>query len=118
MVLVDTSVWVDHFQKGNRKLTALLLDDLVLVHPFVMGELSLGHLKDRREILALLQRLPEASIASHQEVLEFSENHRLQGKGVGWVDVHLLASCALSNAKLWTRDKALGNCAAVIKVGY
>ena len=107
MILVDTSVWVDHLRSGNARLGALLRDGLVLVHPFVLGELALGRLRRRVEVLGLLEEMPRAEAANHHEVLEFVERHRLAGSGIGWVDVHLLASAALSGVTLWTLDRRL-----------
>ncbi len=107
MILVDTSVWVDHLRRGNARLEALLGDGLVLVHPFVLGELALGRLKRRAEVLGLLGEMPRAEAASHDEALEFVDRHDLAGGGVGWVDVHLLVSAALTGASLWTLDRRL-----------
>jgi len=104
---VDTSVWVDHLRKGNARLTALLDDGLVLVHPFVLGELALGRMKRRAEVLGLLDEMPRAEAANHEEALEFVDRHGLAGSGVGWVDVHLLVSAALTGASLWTLDRRL-----------
>lgn len=108
MILVDTSVWVDHLRRGDKALASLLESASVLAHPFVIGEMACGSLADRRLVLELLQALPMAAVAEPDEVLGFIERHRLFGKGVGYVDVHLLASVALSGgATLWTRDKRL-----------
>jgi predicted nucleic acid-binding protein len=107
LILVDTSVWVDHLRRGNARLSALLEEGLVLLHPFVVGELALGHLRQRSEILELLSELSQADAAQHGEVLEFVERHGLAGSGVGWVDAHLLASAALIRASLWTLDRRL-----------
>jgi predicted nucleic acid-binding protein len=107
LILVDTSVWVDHLRRGNPRLTALLDGGLVLVHPFVVGELALGKLKRRAEVLDLLGEMPRAEAASHDEALEFVNRHGLAGSGVGWVDVHLLVSAALTGASLWTLDRRL-----------
>ena len=104
---MDTSVWVDHLRKGNARLTALLDDGLVLVHPFVLGELALGRMKRRAEVLGLLDEMPRAEAANHEEALEFVDRHGLAGSGVGWVDVHLLVSAALTGASLWTLDRRL-----------
>jgi predicted nucleic acid-binding protein len=112
MILVDTSVWVDHLRRGNARLERLLKDALVLVHPFVVGELALGGLKKRSEILGLLEEMPQAEAASHSEVLEFVNRHALAGSGVGWIDVHLLVSAALSRVSLWTLDRRLANTAS------
>lgn len=107
MILVDTSVWVDHLRRGNQRLEEFLLGDQVLCHPFVVGELACGHLKNRHEILSLLQALPKAQTISDDEALAFVESHRLMGVGVGWIDVHLVASAVLSHATLWTLDTKL-----------
>ena len=107
MTLVDTSVWVDHLRRGNERLGTLLHDGLVMVHPFVLGELALGRLRRRAEVLGLLEELPRAETANHEEVLELVERHDLAGSGVGWVDAHLLASAALSRVSLWTLDRRL-----------
>ncbi|HMA28230.1 MAG TPA: type II toxin-antitoxin system VapC family toxin [Thermoanaerobaculia bacterium] len=112
MILVDTSVWIDHLRRKSARLSALLEGGLVLLHPFVVGELALGHLRRRTEILGLLSELPQANAAQHDEVLEFVERHGLTGSGVGWVDAHLLASAALSHASLWTLDRRLVRAAA------
>lgn len=107
MVLVDTSVWVDHFRRDNRRLRKLLLDQGVLCHPIVIGELSCGHLRDRKTILKLLQNLPRPVLATNDEVLTFIETRDLSGKGIGFIDAHLLASCSLGRNFLWTLDKKL-----------
>ena len=108
MILVDTSVWVDHLRSGDAKLVDLLERANVIMHPFVVGEIACGSLRDRLSILELLQDLPAAAVAEGEEVLGFVERHVLHGKGIGYVDVHLLASVALTEgAKLWTRDKRL-----------
>ena len=107
MIVVDTSVWVDHLRRGNARLEGLLRDGLVLVHPFVFGELALGRLKKRSEILGFLAEMPGAEAASHEEVLEFVDRQELAGSGVGWIDAHLLVSAALSGVSLWTLDRRL-----------
>jgi len=111
VILVDTSVWVDHFRRGNADLVTLLHDGQVLCHPLVVGELACGHLRNRRGILALLRSLPEAGGVAYEEALRFVEAHRLMGVGIGWIDVHLLASAALARAALWTLDGSLGRVA-------
>ena len=115
MVLVDTSVWVDHLRYDNVELRRLLDSGRVLSHPFVIGELSCGNLRNRRVILELLDALPTALLAEHLEVLHLVEERRLFGQGLGWIDVHLLASALLQNCAFWTLDKALHN--AALKVG-
>jgi len=107
MILVDTSVWIDHLRAPNKRLITLLLNNQVLIHPFVIGELACGNLKNRKEIFDLLQKLTQAVEASHEEILTFIENEKLYGKGLSLVDIHLLASTKLSKAKLWTLDKTL-----------
>lgn len=108
MILVDTSVWVDHLRRGDARLAELLERGAVVMHPFVVGEIACGTLADRISILELLQDMPTAVVANSDEVLGFIEIHSLHGKGIGYVDVHLLASVALTGgAKLWTRDKRL-----------
>jgi len=108
VILVDTSVWVDHLQAGNKTVAGLLDAGRVLVHPFVIGELALGNLRHRRTLLAYLQDLPQANAATDPEVLHFIEQHDLAGVGIGYVDVHLLAStCLTAGSSLWTRDKRL-----------
>jgi len=108
MVLVDTSVWVDHLRRGDARLVALLESASVLVHPFVIGEIACGSLSDRMTVLELLKDLPAATVAEANEVLAFIDRHRLHGKGLGYVDVHLAAAVSLSpGAALWTRDKRL-----------
>ena len=119
MILVDTSVWVDHLRRGDRQLVALLESASVLTHPFIVDEIACGTLADRKVVLELLQDLPAARVADADEVLAFIERHRLFGKGVGYVDVHLLAAVALSDgSSLWTRDKRLKAAAESLKCSY
>lgn len=112
MILVDTSVWIDHFRASDVQLTALLNQTQVLGHPYVIGEIALGSVKRRAQIVRDLGNLPAAMLAAPAEVLLFVERHKLANSGVGYVDAALLASAALSNAGLWTRDKNLRACAA------
>lgn len=108
MILVDTSVWIDHFRRGNSELVSALETEQVLTHPFVIGEIACGDLRKRREVLELLAALPAATVATDEETLHFIEERRLMGKGIGYIDAHLLASVALTeDARLWTLDKAL-----------
>ena len=108
MVLVDTSVWIDHLRNNEPLLASLLTSNSVLSHPFVRGELALGNLRQRQVILSDLDNLPQAPVAFADEVNFFIETHALFGLGIGFIDVHLLAATQLAiNAKLWTRDKRL-----------
>ena len=108
MILVDTSIWVDHLRGGDARLADLLQRGGVVMHPFVLGEIACGSLADRSSILDLLRELPSSLVADGDEVLGFVERHRLHGKGIGYVDVHLLASAALTaGTSLWTRDRSL-----------
>ncbi len=112
MILVDTSIWIDHLRAGDLKLADLLQDGHVLAHPWVIGELALGHLSRRSEILGLLHNLPQATVATDLEVLTLIENRELFGLGIGYADAHLLAATLLTpNARLWTRDKRLATIA-------
>lgn len=108
MILADTSVWIDHLRVGDRALRDSLDRGRVLRHPFVTGELALGHLKQREIVLHALRRLPQATVASHEEVLRLVERQPLYGLGIGYVDAHLLAAVRLTaGAKLWTWDRRL-----------
>lgn len=118
MVLVDTSVWVYHLRQASKELATLLLEAEAAGHDFVIGELACGLLKNRREVLSLLQALPKISTATQEEVLYFVEEHSLSGMGVGFVDVHLLASARLASVPLWTFDKKLKIAAAKLGVSY
>ncbi len=119
MILADTSVWVDHLRAGTPALAAVLEQGNVLAHPFVLGELACGNLKNRGEVLKLLADLPRAPVATELEALDFIERRALMGRGIGYIDVHLLASVALAaGARLWTRDKRLAGVAADLKLAY
>ncbi|AHE97462.1 type II toxin-antitoxin system VapC family toxin [Thioalkalivibrio paradoxus] len=119
MILVDTSVWVDHLRAGDAVLVELLNDSQVLMHPFVLGELACGNLRNRGEVLRLLQHLPQAIVASDQEVLFFIERNALMGQGIGYVDAHLLAAVTLGGStQLWTRDQRLRSVAEALKLAY
>jgi len=111
VILADTSVWIDHLRNGNRALVRHLDAGEVVCHPFVIGELACGRLSPRGAILGLLERLPAVPVASHDEAMTFVEAHRLDGRGLGWVDVHLLASALLGGARLWTLDRRLADAA-------
>jgi len=118
MILVDTSVWVDHLRAGNRTLHSLLEDAEVLAHPFVIGELACGALRNREEVLTLLQALPEALAAEHEEVMHVVDREQLFGRGIGWIDAHLLTSARLSRAALWTLDRRLSRIAAALDLAF
>jgi predicted nucleic acid-binding protein len=108
VILADTSVWVDHLRASDKALVALLDAGMVLAHPFVIGELALGNLRQREIVLKALADLPRASVATDAEVLHFIERHALSGRGVGYIDPHLLAAVKLTpGAELWTNDKRL-----------
>lgn len=110
-VLVDTSVWVDHLRRSNPRLVDLLNEGAVAVHPYVIGELACGNMRNRVEILSLLKALPVALEVMHEEALYFLENEKLYGRGLGWVDMNLLASARLQGVGLWTLDRALASAA-------
>jgi len=116
MILVDTSVWVQHLRAGNDRLKNLLFDQQVLCHPFVIGELACGMLQNRGEILTMLSALPEAHSLEHEEVMSFLDARRLYGRGIGWVDAHLLASTLLTGCAIWTFDKPLRRAAEALNV--
>ena len=118
MILVDTSVWVDHFREADKDLDQLLLAGDVACHPFILGELACGGLRERDMILALLAALPTAAKADDAEILAFIDRHRLMGKGIGLVDVHLLAACMLEGIELWTHDKKLAAVAGQLGVAW
>jgi predicted nucleic acid-binding protein len=118
MVLVDTSVWVDHFRRGLPELAEQLDAGVVVCHPFVLGELACGNLKNRREILELLQTLCTCPVASHEEVLHFVESNRLMGLGLGYIDMHLLASAKLAGLPLWTLDRPLRTVATRLNAAW
>ncbi len=113
MILVDSSVWIDHFRSGEPGLIGWLEAGRVLTHPFVIGELALGSLRGRQAILTMLSDLPAGFVASDQEVLHMIDREALHGQGIGYVDTHLLASVRLTpKALLWTRDRRLASVAA------
>lgn len=106
-MLVDTSVWIDHVRRPVARLVALLESGAVDVHPFVIGELACAHFKPRTMLTAMLHRLPSVAMVDHDEALAFLERHELAGRGIGWIDVHLLASARLADVTLWTRDRRM-----------
>jgi predicted nucleic acid-binding protein len=118
MVLADTSVWIEHFRRGEPTLAERLSVGLVLIHPYVFGELACGNLKNRAAVLSDLNTLPSAKQVPDGDALQLIEGRRLWGHGLGWVDVHLLASALLSNCRLWTLDKRLERVASNLGLGW
>lgn len=119
MILVDTSVWIDHLRSGEPALVIALEGGQVLMHPFVLGELACGNLKNRGEVLRLLGDLPAAPTATEPEVLDFIERRALMGRGIGYIDVHMLASTVLAgDARLWTRDRRLAAAADKLELAF
>jgi predicted nucleic acid-binding protein len=119
MILVDTSVWIDHLRRGVSALAGILEQGSVLMHPFILGELACGNLKNRAELLRLLQDLPRAQAATDAEVLDLIERRALMGRGIGYIDAHLLASAVLTDtAPLWTRDKLLNQVAQELNIVF
>lgn len=118
MVLVDTSVWVSHLRYGSPQLQELLMDGSVVCHPFIIGELACGKIKNRREVLSLLQALPSAEIVEQDEFLTFVERYKLMGAGLGFVDVSLLASAILMNVPLWTLDRRLARASSRLNMNF
>jgi predicted nucleic acid-binding protein len=121
MILVDTSIWVDHLRRGEPALVDALENGEVAVHPFVVGELACGNLPDRALVFRLLEELPAVPVASNPEVLALIERRRLTGKGLGFVDAHLLASTLLATGeamRLWTRDGSLGDVALQLGIAH
>jgi len=118
LVLVDTSIWVTHFRVCENHLVQLLELGLVACHPFIIGELACGSLKNRKEIVHLLEALPDVPVLRHQEVMSFIEYRKIMSKGVGYVDTHLLGSSILSGIPLWTFDKSLAKVASTLGTEY
>ena len=115
MILVDTSVWVDHLRSGNG-LGRVLAEGLAATHPFVIGELACGSLRNRARILMDLGALPRATPATDAEVMQLVEERRLWGRGIGWIDAHLIASALITNCRFWTLDRQLARAAAAANV--
>ena len=111
MILVDTSIWIDHLRTADTGLVDLLAQNVVVIHDFVIGELACGNLKQRDQVLTLLTHLPRCVSVTHAETLFFIERHRLMGRGIGYIDAGLLAAATLANCNLWTRDKRLASIA-------
>ena len=118
MVITDTSIWVTHLRQGSRQLEKLLIDADVMCHPFIIGELACGNLKNRNEIISLLQSLPMAPIIEFDEFIFFIERNQLMGIGIGFIDIHLLASAQLTGIPLWTADKRLKSAATKLDLAY
>ncbi len=119
MVLIDTVVWIDHFHSNNEHLAMLLENEQVLIHPMVIGELAMGNLANRHQTLEDFAKLPEISVATHQEVIFFVDANRLMGTGISYVDANLLASViAHSDAELWSRDRRLNEAASKFDVAH
>ena len=107
MILVDTSIWIDHLRSGSPVLAALLQNEVVFTHDFVIGELACGNLRNRAEVLSLLQSLPRLSAATEDETLFLIEQQQLMGRGIGYIDAHLLAAAVIRDIPIWTKDKRL-----------
>lgn len=118
MILADTSIWISHLREGNSHLEFLLNEGVVACHPFIIGELACGNLKNRYEILSLLHELPTVVMAEHSEILQFIENNYLMGKGLGLIDIHLLTSAVLADISLWTDDKRLKQISSELEIEY
>ena len=118
MVLVDTSVWIYHLRQGNAELEKLLDDGQAMCHQFIIGEIACGNIRNRTEILALLQLLPMAAQATHKEVIEFIESNKLMGRGLGYIDMHLSASAKLTGVPLWTVDKKFNETNKELGISY
>ena len=117
MILADTSVWIDHFRRGEPRLQAALDDGDVIMHPYIIGELACGNFANRDETLELLGHLPLSRVATHEETMAMIERRRLMGRGIGYMDAHLLAAAALTpEARLWTNDKRLAGVAASLRL--
>ena len=116
MILVDTSVWIDHFHHSDEDLKELLLSNQVCIHPFVLGELSCGNIKNRKEVLSLLRTLRSIDLVLDEEVFILIEDRNLFGKGLGFIDIHLLASALVHYVPIWTRDKSLKRVAGELGV--
>lgn len=118
MILVDTSIWINHLRNNDHHLEKLLFNGEVLCHPHIIGELACGNIKNRQEIISLLQALPQTPLVEFDEFLYFIEQNQLHGKGIGFVDIHLLASAKLGQTSLWTADKRLQSASAELKLKY
>lgn len=117
-ILVDTSVWIKHLREGDPDLIRLLEQGLVACHPFIIGEIACGDIRNRYEIISLLNDLPSTDILDHSDIMEFIENRKIMNKGIGYIDVHLLGSALVSETPLWTFDKALKKIAIQLSIEY
>ena len=118
MILVDKSVWIDHFHHSDEALKKLLLSNQVCIHPFILGELSCGNLTNRKEVLSLLRALRRIDLVLDEEVYILIEDRKLFGKGLGFIDMHLLASALIHHVPIWTRDRSLKRVARDLGIGY
>ena len=118
MILADTSVWIDHFHQSDENLKELLLSNQVCIHPFILGELSCGNITNREEVLSLLRTLRSIDLVMDEEVFLLIEERKLFGKGLGFIDIHLLASAIIYHVPIWTRDKSLMRVAAELGIDY
>jgi predicted nucleic acid-binding protein len=119
MVLVDSSIWIDHLRKPVRAFFGLLEGHQVLAHPFLIGEIAMGSLRDRARVLQSISELPMATLAREEEVLRMIERDALHGLGIGYIDAHLIAATRLTpDAELWTRDKRLDSIAHALGLRY
>ena len=118
MILVDTSVWIDHFHHSDAALNKLLLSNQVCIHPFILGELSCGNISNRKEVLELLRTLRSVDMVLDEEVFILIEDKKLYGKGLGFIDIHLLASAMIHHVPIWTRDKSLKRVADELGIDY
>jgi predicted nucleic acid-binding protein len=118
VILVDTSVWVDHLRRGNPQLVRLLQLNMVFLHPWVIGELACGNLKNRADLLDHLSNLIQVTQASDSEVRAFIDSNKLYGRGVGWTDLHLLASALLTHCPFWTLDRRLSAVASDLDIAF
>ena len=118
MILIDTSLWIDHFRNENKFLNSLLLQGAVVMHEFILGELAIGNFKNRKVILSLLDSIPKLSKLTHDEFIYFLEQNSFYCRGVGFVDIHLLGSTKLAGVKIWTLDKRLLNLAEGLNLNF
>jgi len=117
LILIDTSVWIDHLHKSHPQVVGALEREDVATHPFIIGELACGSIANRNEVLHLLSALPTITVATHDEVLIVIERHGLMGRGIGYIDAHLITSVMLTEtARLWTADKRLHEIAATLGI--